>query len=233
MAPRNLRANPNYLVQIKKNIGAGWDEVIASCPEEVSLQVASEYEARYANMLAEKLGAAGQLGTDIFGAGAFHQALTSQLWVNSSPLELQLTIIFDAETDAATEVMEQTKKLMSWVMPSRTTDVTIESPGPTLSDPDKNRIILHIGRTLTFNSVVIPSVNVNYVGAADANGNYIAASADVTFRTFLTPHREEFLTYFNQGGMGNEGTPEGAANLGKFTGSIFSSNIFSGVARFF
>ncbi len=232
MAPRSASKNPNYAIQIKKNSAnpgtgdaknTGWDEVIATMPEEIALSVQSEYEARYANFFAETmLGRGIKDFQNITGAGLFFQALTQQIWINSDPVELQMQLNFDADEDAYRDVVLPVTKLQSWVMPelSSTDSMVLNSPAPTFKDGEASRCIVHVGRFFTLNSVVIPSVNATFKGAPDKNGQPISATVDITFRTLLTPHRNEFLQYFRNGGPGNENLPNGQVNIDNFTSRL-------------
>lgn len=218
MTNRKTRGNPNYMIEIVKyntrNLsGPPRETITATLPEEIALSVQSEYEARYANFLNERMPLLGNFQA-LAGAGVYFQALTSQLWISSDPLEISLTLLFDAVDDAGQEVTSQVSKLQSWVMPtmSETEDFILYSPGPTPLNPEDGRVVVSIGRFLTLNSAIIPSVNATYKVMPDENGQFISATADVTFRTFLTPHQKEFLAYFRNIGSDVSG-PSGAANI--------------------
>lgn len=217
MADRKTRGNPNYTIEIVKyNVrdgsGSPRESITATLPEEIALNVQSEYEARYANFLNERLPFATNFQA-LAGAGVFYQALTSQLWISSDPLEISLTLLFDAVDDAGREVTSQVSKLQSWVMPTISeSDGILYSPGPTPLNPEDGRVVVSIGRFMTLNSAIIPSVNATYKVMPDENGQFISATADVTFRTFLTPNQKEFLAYFRNLGTDVAG-PSGAANL--------------------
>lgn len=233
MPPRYVYDNPNYAVEIKKRSVAGshdpagglgdaisgnWERITATLPEEIEMRVAAQYEAQLANFLSSALGWRGemisqgmQILKSVTGDTAYWQGLTQQLWLESDPFELNLTLNFDADTDAVKDVMKPTHLLQSWVLPTAIGDFAIESPAPTIYNADHNRIVVHIGRFMTLPSVVIPNVDVTYPVAPDANGNFIAATASLTLRTSLVPHRAEFMSFFSD--LVDTKPPAGAANL--------------------
>lgn len=230
MLPEFARSNPNYFVEIKKRTtpgstglagglgeqAAGWSSVMGTLPEELAMQVSSQFEAKAANFLANQFGGISDAITlmrSVTGASPYLQGLTQQMWVDSEPFELNLTLNFDAETDAYKDVMEPTTRLMSWVLPTATTGFMLQSPAPTVYDPELNRIVVHIGRSIMLPSVIIPTVSVTHSGLPDKNGNFIRATAEVTIRTILTPHAGDLLSFFGNGsgqGMRDTGIPAGS-----------------------
>jgi len=236
MAPRRAIQNPNYKIEIAKfnnksvagkANNSAYDSILATIPEEIALNVQSEYEARYANFFAEsRIGQAVKEFQNLTGAGLFFQALTSQLWINSDPLELSLQLLFDAEEDAQKDVVDQVVKLQSWVMPTidESDSNILYAPGPTPYDPNSGRVVVSIGRFLTLDSVIIPSVSATYKAAMDKNGQPISATVDVTFRTYITPHQQEFMDYFrNFDNLSSVAAPKGAANIENFFSKIRGS----------
>lgn len=211
MAPRSALQNPNYMIELIKHTGgrgaggtaalSAFDSIIATLPEELSLNVQSEYEARYANLLTHT--DVGSIIRDVgqfAGFSVFYQALTSMLWIGSDGLELSLQMLFDAETDPRKDVTDQIAKLQSWVLPtiSESTNLLLFAPGPTPMDPQRNQVSVHIGRFLTLDSVIIPSAASNIKMAFDKNGQPISASVDVTIRTYVTPYQQQFLNFFGK-----------------------------------
>lgn len=248
MPPRYVYDNPNYAVEIKKRVKAGthdlagglgetpsdsWQRIIATMPEEIETRVAAQYEAQLANFLSSAFGGLGealsqgfQVLKSITGDTAYWQGMTQQLWLDSDPFEINLTLNFDADTDAVADVMKPTQLLQSWVLPTATGNFSIESPAPTIYNADHNRIVVHLGRFMTLSSVVIPNVDVTYPVAPDDKGNFIAATANVTLRTSLVPNREEFMSFFSS--QSDAGSPQGAANLIRFV----NDNRYSGIDEY-
>lgn len=104
--------------------------VDAWLPETIGIDVSANYDAPYAQGVGsvnDRLGALAQF----VGMNLTTQAMTAQIWQGGSFINFQLPFIFQAETDAETDVMQPIKDLLRLQMPRDPTGGGIlEAPGP-------------------------------------------------------------------------------------------------------
>jgi hypothetical protein len=126
--------------------------------------------------------------------------------MSSAPIELSLTLLFDAFDNATEDVGEPIARLMSLVQPYRGTHedgsehTLLSAPGPSLYKPDIGRVSIRIGKFLYFNSVVLRGVQPTWDSKFDSVGVPIAAACDVTFATINMPSREDVMKFFTING---------------------------------
>lgn len=214
--------NPNYLVEIHHHTDngpgsggqsanangstGGGTSIFAHLPPQINVRTQSDFEPRFASLQESRVI---NLVRDLSGTAFSLRFLTFQMWQGTLPLQFQMQLLFDAEDSAEGDVMSPTTLLQSWSMPSRSDDgqgFWLHSPGPTPWDESNNRISLRIGRRIYIDTVIIPSCDISYETLTDADGNFIAATADVTFITHITPDRELLKNYYAYGPK-SEGYP--------------------------
>jgi len=116
-----------------------------------------------------------------------------RMWNGSSPIEIPLTLKFEAIRDPYNEVYMACKALQKMALPgilSKTASAGIGliPPGPSpvygnsTSQGDKIRIM--IGRFLVFNLVIIKSVNVEFSARMTEQGLPLGAKVDLMFQTY-------------------------------------------------
>jgi hypothetical protein len=215
--------NPNYLVEIKRHgeqngsieqggnnpQNANNNTVIAYLPQTFSYQIQSDWEPALANMVQGFLGENITTAAASMGMRLNDKILTAQIWRSTEPLDLSLTLLFDAIKDTQRDVIDPIKRLTKWSVPGRmggndsVANSILEAPGPSLqnfiNNPDKNRTSIRIGRMFYFDNVIIPSLGVTWVTAPDGSGKFIGAEVELTFRTFFTPDIADIMRYFIEG----------------------------------
>lgn len=129
-----IHTNPVYVMTIRSEATGNTPalEVKANMPDTLSFGVASEWESRLpanlfdlANEVVGTVLPPGKRVLDIFSAGAQQlyginpilQALTHPAWNGTSPLEFNLLMLFDAEYDAAEEVIRPIINLIQMAAP--------------------------------------------------------------------------------------------------------------------
>lgn len=185
--------NTNYHVQIAC-AGMGI-ELIADMPEEVTTQVGSEWEAMLPSAIADVARIFESGGKVIAGTGAVIQTNTQQIWVNSSPIEIPLTLTFEAETSGFQDVVKPIRFLEKLTMP------TIAFGGTTLLSPGPNRtgggmeVRVVIGKLLRLESAILVSAAGSFSSRMAADGYPISGRCDLTIRTDRVLSREQWAEY--------------------------------------
>lgn len=194
--------NPNYHVHIRC-LGLGF-ELVADMPEQTAYAIGVDYEAQLPSSTSD-LGFTGA-GAYVTGTHASMQALTRQIWRNSSPIEIPLVLQFNAKTDANQEVYRPMRLLEALAMPtlgegSNTGFGPLDSflnwgmqASGLLIAPNSggNIMALSIGRMLNLSEVLLVSCNCTY-NSQLSKGFPISGEAEVVFRTPKVLSRAEWL----------------------------------------
>ena len=199
------QVNPNFCVTINApagDNGRGAVQVVASLDgaQQLSLSAGSRYDAPFDQGLAELVGGetAGTIAR-LFGIRTVTKSMTSQVWQGSEHLCLTINLLFIAEEDAMTEVIQPIKSLMSLAMPSVDTDKFLSAPGPRVrfKTPEEGGVTLD-SFTGLFKNVLSAGAGALGLGGPtqDSNGNQIAIPS---FKQSL----EEFTGLFDQIGVDN------------------------------
>lgn len=133
--------------------------VEAWLPETVGLDVNANYDAPFAqgiaNMVPENIGALSRfLGTNLTT-----QAFTVQIWQGGAFVEFQIPFIFQAESSARNDVMQPIKDLFKLTMPKDPQGGgLLEAPGPTidlkrLAQANVGQAVSNIVNGLTFSNM--------------------------------------------------------------------------------
>ena len=174
--------NENYWVKVScQSLGV---EIIADMPEETTTAVGSEWEGFLPASIGSVSNAAETIVKTITGSGAVYQYNTQQIWVNSSPMEIPITLQFDTTRDAAQDVYIPMRLLELMALP-REAGGFLYSPGTNsgLIAGGDSSISLHIGKHLNIPRVIVVSVNSSFDSRLDKNGYPISGRSDITFRT--------------------------------------------------
>ena len=189
--------NPNYHVHIKC---PGMKlEIIADMPEETTTAVGSEWEAMLPSSIMDLVAAAGGALKGLAGTNLVSQDLSLQVWVNSSPVEIPLTLQFAANADAYREVVKPMRELEKLAMPALGWGGFLYSPGPNRGSiaGGSMEVELYIGNLLVIPSVILTSVSSTFSSRLDAKGFPIAGRSDLTFRTDRVLSREQWSEMTN------------------------------------
>lgn len=177
-------ANPDYVVRIY-DASMGVD-IVADMPEQFNFAVASEFQAR-----APVTGSEGTAADTIlkgFDKSLQFKSLTQQVWVSTSPVEIPLSLIFDAESSAREEVWVPGTLLEAMALPKGSGDLVMApSSGGSTS--------VTIGRKLLIPNTIVVSVSSTYDARIAADGYPIAAQVEITLRTHTILSAEDWLTY--------------------------------------
>jgi hypothetical protein len=191
--------------------------------------VQSEWEARMPSSLtqvAERFlgGAAGTAVSSAawaFNYNVIQQGMSFQAWLSSTPVEFNLTILFDAENDAFEEVVRPMTQLSALVLPYRSApdEALLQAPGPSPIYPNRARISVRLGRFVYLNSVILVAVNNTFDTRMNALGQPISGQCDVTIRTINTPARDDVQSFFTANS--GENRTYGTRKSGAFEGIAF------------
>jgi len=207
--------NPLYLVDIWCP-GHGFG-VQVDMPEQLALAVSSEWESRLPSTIAQAWssisplgGGAGQGASNIFGWDAIHQGMSFQMWVGTTPIEIPLTVLFDAEDSGLKDVYAPIAKLQSIALPRN--DRTMGNnflvpPGPNVGiewGGSGYGVYIKIGRMMMFVDCILVSVNAVFDARLDNRGYPISGQIDMVIRTSVTYGRSDWLRAMGLGGGPNE-----------------------------
>lgn len=190
--------NANYLVHITSEQLSL--EIVADMPEEFSTAVAGEYESLLPSNLGSNFGAFGnsiESASKIFaGSGGVEQGLSQQIWVNSSPLEISLSLHFDYQSDVLNDVVYPMRTLEMLAMPS--------SAGGLLYAPNGvrgivgmligsgSKINVSIGRQFTMQDAIFVNVQSTMDNRLSSSGWPIAGKSEITIRSPVVYSRENW-----------------------------------------
>lgn len=148
-----------------------------------------------------------EVATRASNGNAYISSFSHQTWRGTSPLEFQLKITLSAYSNAKTDVMDKLQTLTRLSLPQGNREARDDSEleslalkGVRLYDASASLITapprdigLYLGASITLPAVVIPFVNISFETRADANGNFIFATADIGIRSSYTPNSNMFL----------------------------------------
>lgn len=189
--------NANYAVKI--GCQSQGVEIIAEMPEQLSFGVQSDWESRLPSTLSSLLGSipliGGRLeqGQNLLGLNRQFQDLSFQMWMGTSPIEIPLTLQFDAEESALNDVYRPIQALASMALPSQRGGYLI-APGPIRGgNGDDNAVTLNIGRMFTFLDCIMVSCEQTLDSRLDEDGYAIAGTANITLRTGMVYGKTDWL----------------------------------------
>ena len=222
--PPLANMNPNYMVMVSGNDELGNSiNIIASAPEEFSLDVNSDWTPLLGGLVDKIIGEMGpkfQLAADtmkMMGTPLQNTFMTQQTWNSTSPLELKIPLKLNQVYDARQEVTIPTLQLLSLCLPSTadTGSTTIDAilpllaPGPSLAPSSICNISVSIGRVLKFTNVIVTGVSAVFTTLPTAQGDFIACDIDLSIRTSRIITKKALLDMF----AGVMPTPQRAAGI--------------------
>lgn len=192
----------NFLVKIVSSVHG---VVTCRLPEEVQLQLSSEWDSVLGGSDFPKLGL---LAAEGVGISTRNEYSSAQVWSGNSPIEITLPLEFYAEDNSKIEVVDPIVRLAKMALP-RIHNVKVEDksiglfvpPGPRLFDQANSandKISIQLGKFVTFTKVIMISVNPVFKTKDLANDGYpLRASCDVTFRTIFSLTGSAFQSMFS------------------------------------
>lgn len=187
--------NQNYHVHIKCP-GSNF-EVIADIAEDFATAVGSEWEALLPNSVGDIPAVGGLLhgiGKTVLGTSALLQYFSQQVWVNSSPIEIPISLSFKADKDSFEEVVAPCRALEALVMPNMVGGI-LYSPGPSVGGVIGGALSvdLIVGRQLHLTDVIVVNASTTTSSRLDSRGLPTSARCDLTIRSNRTLSRDEWL----------------------------------------
>lgn len=144
---------------------------------------------------------------------AYIASFAQQFWESTSPIEFQLRFDLMAFESAAEEVMQRIEILGKLMLPvkGKVSDIRVEGTnigsninsfstsilgtennGQAILPPTRDTS-LFIGQKIFFPRVVITNVTPTFEVKPDKDGNYTAATVDVSIKTSFIPTRDDFV----------------------------------------
>lgn len=191
--------NPNYWVHVlcrKHNF-----EIIADMPEQSAFGVSSDWESRLpyslSQLLEKAIGGIASGTIELTGYGPQVQDLSFQMWTGTTPIEIPITFLFDAETSAEYDVYRPIGYLQSLVLPISGTKNFISRnllfpPGPVRGGGGYG-IDIKIGRYTMFKDCILVSANKTLDNRLDSRGFPISGQVECTFRTSIVYGHQDYL----------------------------------------
>lgn len=195
----------NYIITItgpESKIGKGG--VRAWMPEQLQFGVASSYESKMAGLMDSLISSLPIVGgiaskiaggvTALTGYALTTKKLSLQTWNSTSPMTMNLQLVFMAIDDPEVDVKKPIVALMNCVVPSEE-NVLLRSPGPTFADPDFCYQIRY-GKIAYFEKCIITNVSMNADSLVTKGGHLIGAMADVQIETATVVTSEDLFKIF-------------------------------------
>lgn len=193
-----------FLVTIKASSGLDDVSVIARLPEEIQMQLASEWDTPF--LQSGGTGILEVAAQTLGGVSTKTQFASAQVWSGSSPIELTLPLEFYAQENATRDVVQPIVALAEMALPrtsNRGEGGLFTPPGPRVFakfgklQGDTN-ITVQIGSFLTFKRVIITTVNPTFVTRdMTQDGAPLRATCEVTFRSMFTLTGDQLRENFN------------------------------------
>ncbi len=227
----NKSKNPNYLVQI--SCPGHNTDIIADLPEQIGFGVTSDWESLLPYSLAgmiDQIPLVGNWAKAAAGAKALNvqsQALSFQVWLGTSPIEIPLHLQFDAYSSALEEVYKPILLLESFTLPITQQNYfgglagnILTAPGPVLGGANQMLegygLNVRLGRQMLFQNCIVSASNHNFDTRLDKDGYPIAGEIEMTLRTSVVFGNLDLLTAagisLEGGSTSGAGGAQGAAN---------------------
>lgn len=214
--------NPAYRIELYASDEGPKGErmtISAFMPEAFGVNLASTWDSIIKNYLPSGAGSA--LESTLQAAQAvtgFRTVLdnvsTLAAWTGNSPLEFDVPFRFDAITDAYTDVFMQCYNLMLLASPTLKGGILTPPSGGldwrTLkaqyqenvsaynkgNNTDYRPMSLKLGNFAYITGVVLTGVNISFISKFDKDGYPMAADAQVSLRTTMSPTKEDIMNWF-------------------------------------
>lgn len=191
----------HFLVTIYSCVHQG---VVARVPEEVSIQLSSEWDTP---LLQGGSGGFLEVGfQELLGKSTKTQFASAQVWSGSSPIDITLPLEFYADQNPKTEVIDPIVRLAKMALPRKSgkgnNQGLFTPPGPRIfglknGSSGNDQISIDIGNFLNFKKVIITAVNPTFVTRdLTKNGLPLKATCEVTFRSMFSLTGDEFAGMF-------------------------------------
>ena len=192
--------SPNFLVYI---LSTQHGQVVARLPDELQMQLASEWDTPLLSSGASPLETLVQSG---FGVSTKTQFASAQVWSGSSPIEITLPLEFYAEENPKLEVVQPIVKLCQMALPRRSGESGEKGlfipPGPrifgfNINELGNDQINIQIGNFLNFEKVIVTQVNPTFVTRDMTQAGFpLRATCEVTFRSMFSLTGSDFSDMF-------------------------------------
>lgn len=192
-------SNPNYWVHIvcpKHNF-----DIVCDMPEQLAFGISSEWESALpytlSGLLEKAIGNIATTGAAVIGVSPVVQALSYQMWTGTTPIEIPITILFDAEESAQKDVYEPIVYLQSLALPVNGALGMLYPPGPIWAGDRGYGIHVKLGKYILFENCIMVSANKTFDSRLDAAGFPISGQIECVFRTSKVYGHSDFLTAMN------------------------------------
>ena len=166
----------------------------ANLPERFHMEMGAQWgmplaQANAGDMAGSLLGSGAQslveIGAGAAGVGTKLKSQFFQVWEQSTPLTLNLDLVFYAQDNTEREIRQRHVALLKLCAPSSDGQV-LKAPGPRLigDNSEGRRITIQIGRYLTVTDAIITNVGSDVVTLLDENGIPIAMTINLAFSTW-------------------------------------------------
>jgi hypothetical protein len=194
MQPRDLfpstfrtakSTNINYTCIIKdRALGV---QIIADLPEQTMLAVSSEFANRLPfSTVGEAIG--GKNAENAADVNYVTKYAAEQVWVGTSPIEIPLTLLFDAQKDAYQEVWRPLSLLESMVLPNYSDNL-----GGIYTSPNfEGSVSVNLGK-MYLPQCLLTSVASTYDTKLDKKGYPISGQCEITIKTYRIIGAQEWL----------------------------------------
>lgn len=187
-------------------------EIIADLPEQINIAVEGDWESplpyQLTNMLDNIIGGLSQQAFQAFGANPQLQNLSYQVWMGTSPIEIPITLLFDATNSAYNDVYKPIIALMSMVLPINARNGWLVPPGPVRGNVGGRGqgygVHVRLGNIIQLADCIIVSGSETFDTKLDSQGYPISGEIELTIRTSKVYGHKDWLTAcgINTSGIG-------------------------------
>jgi len=195
----------NFLVKI---ISSQHGSVIARAPEELALQLSSEWDSALGGGGSNS--GLGILAAEGAGLSTRNEFSSAQVWSGNSPIEITIPLEFYAEESSQEEVVNPIIKLVKMALPRKggTTNIPgvgevglFVPPGPRIFNTGgsaNDQITIQLGKFVTFRKVIMIEANPVFVTKEmHSSGFPLRATCEIRFRTIFSLTGDDFQGMFS------------------------------------
>lgn len=166
-------------------------QVIIDTPEQFTFAISSTWESRLPG-IASAAQATRDATAGVLGLGFIHKEETRQLWQGTTPIEVSLTLNFDAKDNAYNDVFVPLMCLAGMALPEENAHNVLFPPGPTRID-SRNAIQLVVGKYWRMDDGLMTSTQPTFDTRLAEDGYPISGQVEVTIRASITYSRSDFV----------------------------------------
>ncbi len=159
--------------------------------ESIALSLQSEWENRFGNSSAIGVGGVVETTARVLGGNVMIQELTRQIWVSSSPIELPISLLFDAENSAYDDVYRPIVNIQSLITPIDRGNGVLTPPGPRLNSLEY-AVSIRVGKLYYIPDGIITSASNTFNTQLDRFGYPISGQLDLTIRTSVVYSNNDY-----------------------------------------